>query len=322
MFHRADSLLAVAESLDPTWPVPVVSRAFTAMNHAFAHTDRAGQPTPLFAARMHEAIGHADRALTRTPGPPAALAARGEARGHLVVLAGEQPADSILRLAEGDLQRAATERPDVARTWYALGYVQFHHGRFAEAADAFKTAYDVDPFLENVQSVMHFLFISSLYASRFDAARQWCDLGRSRFADDPRFTGCDLYLLGASGKTRADASAAWRILRGIEGGDSTGFHDGTWSFRRMMVAAVLARARMPDSARAVLARTARDRGDKPAADGEEAYVRLLVGDRDGALRLLAKLLADRPDYRAWVAALPWYEALRDDARFKALVADR
>jgi tetratricopeptide (TPR) repeat protein len=322
MFRRADSVLAVAETLDPKWLVPVVSRARTAIDAAFVHIDRAGKPTPLFAVRLREAVLHADRALRGAPGLAEALAARGEARARLVSLTGERPADSLLALAEADLRLAATERPDIGRTWYALGETRFLQGRFADAADAFKTAYDADPFLKNIRSVVHFLFMSTLYAGRFDEARQWCGLGHSRFPDDHRFTVCDLYLLGASGKTPAEASSAWGMLRDIERGDPVGFRDVTWTFRRMMVAAVLARAGMNDSARAVLARTARDRGDKPAAELEEAYVRLLVGDRDAALRLLAKVLAERPNHRALVAGSPWYQELRADPRFKALVEDR
>jgi serine/threonine-protein kinase len=322
VFRRADSTLAAAEALDPRWVMPVVYRARTAINRAFVYTDNMGRPTPPFAAQLREAIRHADRALRRSPRLAAALAARGEARARLVTLTGEQPPESLLALAESDLQLAAAERPDVARTWYALGEARFHQGKFSDAAEAFKTAYDADPFLENVRLVVHFLLFSSLYANRFDEARQWCRLGISRFADDLRFTDCGLYVLGGSGKTAADVASAWRILRDVERGDSTGYSEATWSTRRMMVAAVLARAGMHDSARAVLARTAHDRGDKPAADRLEAYVRLLLGDRDAALGLLAKVLAQAPNDRAWVARFPWYQELREDPRFKALVSDR
>jgi serine/threonine-protein kinase len=322
MFRRADSALAAAERLDPKWPVPIASRARTAISRAFIYTDPAGRPTPLFAVQLRQAIGHADRALRASPRLSEALAARGEARARLVTLVGEEPADSLLVFAEADLQQAATERPDFAGTWYALGEVRFRQARYAEAAEALRSAYDADPFLENIRSVVSLLFFSSLYASKFDEARRWCQLGRSRFVGDIGFTGCELYLLGASGKTAAEATAAWRMVRDIERDGSSGTNDVTWSFRRMMVAAVLARAGMRDSTRAVLARTQRDRGDKPSADLEEAYVRLLLGERDEALQLIAKVLAATPSRRMRVARSAWFQELRGDPRFEALVADR
>ncbi|HEU0298756.1 MAG TPA: hypothetical protein VFR37_04860, partial [Longimicrobium sp.] len=76
-------------------------------------------------------------------------------------------------------------------------------------------------------------------------------------------------------------------------------------YRRMLAAAVLARAGQADSARAVVARLRA----QAAADPElrtpllydEAYVALFLGDRAGARRLLDRYLAERPAFRASVA---------------------
>ncbi len=92
--------------------------------------------------------------------------------------------------------------------------------------------------------------------------------------------------------------------------------------RHLLVAAVLARSGLADSARAVIRRT-RAAATNPAAqsslDYDEAYVRLLLGERDIALQLLAKCLRRRPENRAYVAESPWFRALHDNPRFQALV---
>jgi serine/threonine-protein kinase len=319
LFRRADSAFVAAEALDPKWPVPNVSRARNAISAAFVHTDRLARPTPLFAVQLHQAVGYADRALSRQPIIAEALAIRGEARMRLVSLANVEPADSLLALAEADLERAAAERPDAAKTWSALGVVRYRQGRFSEAADAFQTAYDTDAFLTNIRAVLSQLFFANLLAGRFDDARRWCRLAQSRYPGDVRFTQCELYVLGWAGSTPADAASAWRLIGSIEGSDSAGLLAPTWSFRRMMVAAVLARAKLTDSARAVIARTHTERGDKATADQAEAHVQLLLGDRDEALRLLARVLAASPNERTVIANHPWFRDLQGDNKFSALI---
>jgi hypothetical protein len=85
---------------------------------------------------------------------------------------------------------------------------------------------------------------------------------------------------------------------------------------------VLARSGLADSARGVISRT-RAAIATPSAqatlDYDEAYVRLLLGERAVALQLLGTYLRARPENRAYVAESPWFRALHDDPRFQALV---
>ncbi|HEX5725181.1 MAG TPA: hypothetical protein VFX98_06925, partial [Longimicrobiaceae bacterium] len=79
-------------------------------------------------------------------------------------------------------------------------------------------------------------------------------------------------------------------------------------FRRMMVAAVLARAGLADSARAVSAGAHRlAAGDAELETSllwDEAYLRLLLGERGRAAALLERFVAARPSLRGYVAREP------------------
>lgn len=320
LFRGADSAFAAAEILDPEWTVPTVARARNALSSAFVFTDSVGRPTPRFAGQLNQAIQYADRALARNPALPEALTVRGEALLRLVSFTQAQPADSLLARAEVDLHRAVTERPDVARAWYALGSAQYRQGKFAAASDAFRTAYETDAFATNIRAVLSELLFATLLAERFDEANRLCLNAQRRYPGDPRFSQCDLSVLGWSGKTRRDATAGWTRLARIERTDSTSPVIGTWSFRRTMIAAILARAGLRDSARAVIRRVHSERGNRPSANLPEAYVWVLLGDYDEALRLLSIHLAASPSERAIIANHPWFRKLRSDSRFARLVA--
>jgi serine/threonine-protein kinase len=317
LLRQADSAYVQAERLDPQWVVPAVNRAKNALAMAFiepslpdndkARTIRLG---------LARAIAHAERALLTHPALPELLAVRGEARLRLATLGDATAPDSLLELARGDLQKAASTRPDMARTWYLLGDLYLHDGRYADAADAYKSAYDADAFLTDIRAVLNGLFFSNLNAGQFEEARRWCRSARNRYPEDPRFAECELFLLGWSGRTHADVESAWRILRSIESNDTTGILAFNSTFRRMMVAAVIARSGMRDSARHVLTRTRG--GDKPPAHFAEAYVQVLLGDHQTAIRLLREILTKSPHARASIAHTLWFKDLHNEPDFQAL----
>lgn len=316
LLTRADSAYKRAELLDPKWVTPTVGRARTALVMAFVEAD-----TPrLMRIELERAIAHADRALTKRSESPEALAVRGESRLRLAMFGGVLRPDSLLLLARTDLQKAASARPDLARTWVSLGDLYLEEGRYPEAADAYKTAYDADAFLTEIRAVTQALIFSNLNAARFDDARRWCRDARSKFPEDPRFSECELVVLGSAGNTRADVAEAWMQLKAIEARDSIGILAFNAAFRRMMVAAVIARGGLRDSARAVVARARKDPGNKDSSLAAEAYVHVLLGEREQAIKLLSQLLRTEPEVRARVARNPWFTELRDDPGFRALVS--
>jgi hypothetical protein len=93
---------------------------------------------------------------------------------------------------------------------------------------------------------------------------------------------------------------------------------------QIVVAAVLGRAGLADSARRVLVRARADRTIDPRGElvGWEAFVRAQLGDKKEAVDLIQRYLTEHPEHRAGFSkATPWWwRDLQSDPRFKTLVA--
>ncbi len=95
----------------------------------------------------------------------------------------------------------------------------------------------------------------------------------------------------------------------------------------MIVAMVLARAGMADSARQVAQRARGGPDVDPNQDlaHSEVYVHILRGDKDEAFEALKRYLAANPARRISLADTThttsnwWFRSIEDDPRFKALV---
>jgi tetratricopeptide (TPR) repeat protein len=240
----------------------------------------------------------------------------------LVKLAFPPGPDSLLPLAKADLRDALDARPELARAWNVLGQLLRGEGRYEEAAQAARNAFEADAYLDDAQAVLNDIFFAALYLERPDQARSWCRMGLQRFPSNANFAQCQLTLLGWFANGRRQVDTAWRLLGEIERRDSLGVLSPMWGYRRMLVATVLARSGLGDSARAVIQRVKRGTPDHPGSSDVtdiEAYVRLQLGERDAAMSLLEAYLQARPSARANVARNPWYRRLHTDPRFRALV---
>lgn len=93
----------------------------------------------------------------------------------------------------------------------------------------------------------------------------------------------------------------------------------------MAVAPVAARQGQADTARALsLLARAEVRGDsmlESSQAGDEAYVRLLLGERDSTIVLLGRMLAVQPRLRRQVAENVKFRSLHSDPRFRHLVGE-
>jgi hypothetical protein len=333
---QADSLYARAESLDPDWVLPTIRRGTMAAalaTQAIIPSQRTPPPGGSDAAayrqlrpiEQHEAwllraLEHADAAVRRSPRSAHALALRGDVRATMLTSGIGEP-DTLALLAERDLRAAVAIRPDLAAAWSALATVFRYRGLNADAADAAKRAFEADAFFETRKIVSVGLF-ASLMAEQFDDARRWCRHGLTHYAGDPRFTECELTVLGWTGQSRSDATKAWQLLTTIEQRDTVGMLAAAWGFRRLMVASVLARAGLGDSARNVLSQVQTGPSTDPSRRSTvfpEARVMLLLGDKEAALRRLSEYLQTAPHQRPRVAEHPWFRPLRDDPRFAAMV---
>ena len=211
----------------------------------------------------------------------------------------------------------------MAEAWNDLSLLLHMTGGFAEARSAAEEALRADAFLKNAAAVVSRVFFSSLAVGREAEARDWCQRGRNRFPKDPRFWGCELTILGWTASARADVGKAWDVLAASEARDTANVLSSGWGTRRLLVAAVAARAGMSDSALAIVARVrATHPGGAPTeqVDYGEAYVHALLGHVDTAIPLLEKYVRTNPALRGQVRHSPWFASLRRDPRFVAMTA--
>jgi hypothetical protein len=92
----------------------------------------------------------------------------------------------------------------------------------------------------------------------------------------------------------------------------------------ILVAGALARAGLPDSARHVLLRARATPQQDPdrELEGNEAVMRVILGDQDEAVRLIADYLTVHPAHRKGFATRvsPWWRDLQSNPKFRQLIA--
>jgi serine/threonine-protein kinase len=315
----ADSLLIEAESLDRDWIEPIIDQGWVAVYRAQLFTD---VPQTYEAEHAGRGIAHAERALERAPSDPQGLQLRGILRSYLADSASDSTeAARLWEGAELDLARAVELDPSLAAAWSRLSLVYRERGRFHEAKRAAERALEEDVWLFNDGTIIYRLCLTSFDLEQIEEAIHWCiDEGRQRFPERSGFVSFELALLASSVGPEPDVERAWQLADTLVQVFSPHRRPATRALVLMDVAAVLARARLADSARAVI-RHARDSAPQadPRLDHREANARLQLGEPEEAIRLLARFLAARPDERAKVAKDWWWRPLRERPEFRALV---
>jgi TolB-like protein len=316
--ETADSLLILASGRDEKWLDPRLLRAWISADRIDPDDTTGGrsvaQWVPAGLARVAEV-------LARKPDYPPALALRGwfrmvdwqyNGRGD------QREIDS----AERDLRAAAVPgNPSQAFAWGVLSALLVDRGAFEEANVAARRAYDADAFLSDAQSIVFRLYLTSLLMRQWDRASQWCAQGFSRFPERWLFSFCQLTQLYMPGPTTPDVNRGWQLVAQLDTlvpRSARPIFNARW---RMMMAAVLARAGMTDSARQTLrsARQPSSRDDQ--LDFYEASARVRLGDKTEAISLLERYLASSPEGKAFIRRDPEFEPLWTDARFERLVAE-
>ena len=316
--HGADSLLASASEVDRRWTDPLLERGRVSLSLALLALE-GPDGTRGFVAQIERGLGYTARALALGPGAPAALELRGILRYRLWQF-GPGATDSLVRQAEGDLRAAVGAEGGRARAWATLSDLLLATGRFAEADQAGRRALAADAYLTEGPSVIADLFTTMLHRERFTEARDWCTQGRARYPTDPNLIDCPLRILGWSGEGHAAVDSAWRLLAALDREDSLDRASVSRLERRLLVGMVLARSGERDSARAVLRRTRAGVADSiwDPLRQDEAYIDLLIGDRDEALRQLTRIVQGSPETGTYLARNPWFRALQGDPRFQRL----
>ncbi|HYR12061.1 MAG TPA: BTAD domain-containing putative transcriptional regulator [Longimicrobium sp.] len=307
---QADTLLARAEALDGRWVEPPVLRGWVALDRAVLVAG------PRRIGTLEAALGHAGRALRLREGHAGALEVRGTAAWRLIVEAPERATESGWMEAAGrDLRGAVEADPRLATAWSTLSQFLRFTGRPAEAERAAARALEEDAFLVAPEVGTERLFRAALVLEQYGRAREWCRAGRRRFPADYRFVECELTLLARDASAGASPDSAWRLVRSIERLDPpararTAGRAYAPVYRRMMAAAVLARAGERDSARALVARARAATRDEPELRVsllyDEAYVQWLLGDVGRAAALLDTFATAQPGLRDYLTRDPLF----------------
>jgi eukaryotic-like serine/threonine-protein kinase len=320
-FRIADSLLARAETFEPGWVEPIIGRG----NVAYRQSRLAGDEPTIASRWIDKGLAHVERALKLAPQSPDALELRGNLRYWRWLLSLEpEPANgrALLKSAQADLETAVKLSPGQAGAWATLSHLYYQTGNLVDVKLAARRAYEEDAYLGNADVVLSRLFYASYDLGQFADAVHWCEAAQTRFPENPKSVECQLYLLTTRAKD-PDVNRAWQLSDSIVKLAAEPDREYQRLNSHMMVAAIIARAGLADSARHVAQRSRGRSEIDPTRDllYAEAFVRTLLGDRDEAIKALKVYLAANPEKRAAFAddATWWFRSLQDDSRFRQLV---
>ena len=318
LFETADSLLAEAQRADGTWTDPAVLRGHIAYRRARVAT------SPEELVRWVElGLARVTPALTLDPNEPRGLEVRGTLKYWLWLQSFEsdpERAEALFQSARADLERAVQLDPTLASAHSFLSHLYLNVPDQPAAVLAARRAYEEDAYLENAEAVVWRLVTSTYNMEQFAEMGRWCDVGRRRFPDDFRFRSCGLQLMTTTG-AEPDVPRAWQLLAEVD--SLAPAHQAGFERIRgeLLIGGILARAGLPDSARAVLERA--HAAISPELDPQrdlyrqEAYILTMLGDYDRAVDLLKLDAALHPD--ADYDSQWWWRELRSHPRWREVV---
>jgi TolB-like protein/tetratricopeptide (TPR) repeat protein len=314
----ADALLVEAQRADGTWPEPAVLRGHVAYRRA-----RVAGSADEVVRLVELGLSRVAPALTLEPNHPRALEVRGTLK-YWLWLHGLEPdpgrSDALFHAARADLERAVRVDPGLASAHASLSHLYLNAPDLPAAVLAARRAYEEDAYLENADAIVWRLVTSSYNLEQFIEMLRWCNVGQRRFPDHFRFTSCQLILMTTPAVT-PDIPHAWSLLARLDSLAPPNQRDFERLRGELLTGGALARAGLPDSARAVLARTHESITHAVDPDRDllrvEAYIRTLLGDYDQAVDLLKLDAAMHPgsDYaQHW-----WWRELRSHPGWREVV---
>jgi eukaryotic-like serine/threonine-protein kinase len=322
---EAEELLDRAEELDTEWIEPILQRS-TLVEHRYmlAVARGLGRGDSEAIAALRDGIRHANRALLRRPDDASALHMRGTLR-HRIWSATSGTDEALADSAESDLRRAINGHPVRARVYERLADHLGAAGRHGEALQYALWAYEQDPYLNRRAPNLQRLYQLN-YEMRIDtAAARYCEEGLQRFSglDRRMFHQCTLELMAWSDAVEDDPDRAWSLMEAALEGFPPAAVESLAGNLRALVAGVLVRAGMPDSALAVVAPVRTASNQTVGSVAPAAAVLARTGRVEDAIRLLEEYLAANPHDRDRLLSSRELDTLRERTDlFRPLPRDR
>jgi TolB-like protein len=325
----ADSLLAVAESLDRSWLEPLVRRGWL----AYQQSRLGGMDRDHYDTWIGRGMVFADSAIRLDSTYASAVELRATLEYWTYILnlaASPEQGEELLRSAEAGFREAIALDPERASALTSLSHLLLNKGEVAEAKLNALRAYESDPFLENANLTIWRIFLASWNLEDVVEARRYCLEGVRRFPHDYRFSQCQLMLYSLPG-VDPDISRAWALVDTFAQQSPAQVTKVNRRRGYMYVAMALARSGARDSARSVMlaGRAGTDIDPLHEVALLESIARTANGDVDEAVRQLSVYFAANPGtmeaYRTQGGSgeLPWYhQALLNEPRFRSLVGLR
>jgi eukaryotic-like serine/threonine-protein kinase len=320
LFARADSLFEAAAQADKRWADPLVAESLIRVRLAdYFEGNRS-------LAHLDTGLAFAARALSRAPGDPSALAARGQLRFLRVFYGGGgDAAQRILDSARADLVTATAANAHLPDAWLALSSVFRLDGDLPGSVEAARHALAADSYLRSVPTATTKLIYALLYSGKTAEARTLCMNATARYPEDPGINTCELGVLGYAGRGSRDVQRMWQLVLENERSGPWVLTAGVSPIARYWAASVLARSGLSDSARSVITAT-RQRTDASRSSDDylvpEAQARLVAGDTTAAIALLRHAIALRRTTPILLESLPEFAPMRNDPRFRAALGKR
>ena len=308
---RADSLLSRAETIAPAWREPMIGRARVVWELAVLHSTPGSRDLARAKTFLKLGIEEAERAVANDGDDATAL----ETLGLLsywywlqVPLAPDSGRRTLAR-AMKVLRSAVDVDPERASAWDLLSSALYSRADYTGAYLAALRAYQADAYLNDAEQILNRLFLTAYEMGDEALARKWCDEITHRFQQSWTGADCHLSLLAWAGSGRDPAAArrAWSIAEGVR---RAAIASGTRPRLYMLVAAVLARAGLRDSAESLILRSRTAAAGDPEILPLEAGALLLLGQSDTAAALLRQYVREKPLHRAGVACSRRFAALR------------
>lgn len=319
----ADSLLVLAESADAAWARPPALRGHAAFRRAFFTATGTGDLEGA-AAIIDAGLEYAERAIGLDPRSAYAVEQRGALRYLLFLLdlsADTDASDRLLSAAQEDLETATDLDPTLATAYSMLSHLQYNRNDMVAVVLNARRAYEEDAYLRDANRILERLFWAHYDLEQFRDARTWCSEGATRFPDDHVFEECQLWLM-LSSNDEVDVDAAWEHRDRFVSQAPASIRPYQERLGNLLVAGVLRKAGLQDSAEAMFARGTGDEQIDPLADlwMYQAAIRSTTDDLEGAVEALSRYLAANPTEELgdegqlhW-----WWKKLRDQPGFEEL----